>query len=495
MRGSLGSLVIVCSSGGHLLQMLELREAWEPFSRVWVTFDKADTRSLLCDERVIHAYGADEPQRPQPPAQPAARRGGHPPRAAVGDPDHGRRRRRPVRLAGPRRGVPTVYVESVTRMEELSLSARLIAPVARRTYVQWPELVAARRAPAVRGQPAGRHMILVTVGTNEQPFDRLVEAAAELDAGEGLSSSTAPRRSRTARGPGWTSSPSRSSRSACATRASSSATRASARSCSRTGRASGPIVVPRLLRLGRGRRRPSAPARAPAARARDRDARRGHRAAGRGDRRRAPRGAVAHGRGRHAGRRGAGRRALAPARRPRRVAGRAPGRADRRAAADALLADTPVRPARAPLPDHATLAAGPAGSAGTQPRSRARPGELDRPRSCAPGGGPRSRPDRRNETAVLAHATASTCASPVPPGRAARSRRWMTPTCASPVGAHRAARCCAPAGPDGGAMIRPRMRDRLPHCRRSSGRSSERATRIIATSPGSTAAVGHSAAR
>jgi UDP-N-acetylglucosamine transferase subunit ALG13 len=29
-------------------------------------------------------------------------------------------------------------------------------------------------------------MILVTVGTNEQPFDRLVEAAAELDAAEGL---------------------------------------------------------------------------------------------------------------------------------------------------------------------------------------------------------------------------------------------------------------------------------------------------------------------
>jgi beta-1,4-N-acetylglucosaminyltransferase len=142
MRGSLGSLVIVCSSGGHLLQMLELREAWEPFSRVWVTFDKADTRSLLCDERVIHAYGptnrnvpnllrnlrlAEEVIRHERPSAILTTGAG----VAV-----------PFAWLGRAAGVPTVYVESVTRMEELSLSARLIAPVARRTYVQRPELVA-----------------------------------------------------------------------------------------------------------------------------------------------------------------------------------------------------------------------------------------------------------------------------------------------------------------------------------------------------------------
>jgi beta-1,4-N-acetylglucosaminyltransferase len=36
--------------------------------------------------------------------------------------------------------VPTIYIESFTRMHELSLSARMIAPVARRMYAQWPEL-------------------------------------------------------------------------------------------------------------------------------------------------------------------------------------------------------------------------------------------------------------------------------------------------------------------------------------------------------------------
>ena len=91
-------LLIVCSTGGHLLQMQELREAWEPFERVWVTFDKSDSRSLLRDERVLHAYGPTNRNIPNllrnlrlAVARAAAR-------AAVGDPHHRRRRGRAVRL-------------------------------------------------------------------------------------------------------------------------------------------------------------------------------------------------------------------------------------------------------------------------------------------------------------------------------------------------------------------------------------------------------------
>jgi hypothetical protein len=36
--------------------------------------------------------------------------------------------------------IPSIYVESVTRIEGLSLSGRLIKPVAARMYAQWPEL-------------------------------------------------------------------------------------------------------------------------------------------------------------------------------------------------------------------------------------------------------------------------------------------------------------------------------------------------------------------
>ena len=136
-------LLIVCSSGGHLLQMLELRDAWSGFERVWVTFDKSDARSLLREERVLHAHSptnrnipnllrnlrlAARVLREERPAAILTTGAG----VAV-----------PFAWAGKLFGIPTVYVESVTRIEGLSLSARMIAPVARRMYAQWPELAEA----------------------------------------------------------------------------------------------------------------------------------------------------------------------------------------------------------------------------------------------------------------------------------------------------------------------------------------------------------------
>ena len=35
-------LLLVCSTGGHLLQMMRLRAAWEAHDRVWITFDGVD---------------------------------------------------------------------------------------------------------------------------------------------------------------------------------------------------------------------------------------------------------------------------------------------------------------------------------------------------------------------------------------------------------------------------------------------------------------------
>ena len=46
----------------------------------------------------------------------------------------------PFAWVGRLLGVPTIYVESVTRIEGLSLSGRMIKPVAKRLYAQWPEL-------------------------------------------------------------------------------------------------------------------------------------------------------------------------------------------------------------------------------------------------------------------------------------------------------------------------------------------------------------------
>ena len=241
--------------------MQELREAWEPFERVWVTFDKSDARSLLRDERVIHALRPDQPQHPEPVAQPAARATRPPPRAAVGDPHHGRRRRRPVRVDRRAARRPrSIYVESVTRIEGPSLSGRMIAPVA-----DAPVRAVARARRPPRGASASP---ATCSRRRDDPRHRRDQRAAVRPPDEGrrrrsattsrCSSSTAPRTSPPARGE-WVDflSFDELAERVARARASSSAMPASARSCSR---AAAGTARSRAAPAGarRARRRPSA---------------------------------------------------------------------------------------------------------------------------------------------------------------------------------------------------------------------------------------------
>jgi hypothetical protein len=66
----------------------------------------------------------------------------------------------PFFLVGRLQGIRLVYVESLTRTERLSLSGRLVAPLADELFVQWPR-AAKGRARYVgsilssEGRPAG----------------------------------------------------------------------------------------------------------------------------------------------------------------------------------------------------------------------------------------------------------------------------------------------------------------------------------------------------
>lgn len=133
-------LLLVCSTGGHLIQLVALRDSWQRFSRAWVTFDKSDARSLLDGERVYFAHGPTNRSvknlirnlfvawrvvgevRPQAVITTGAG-------VAV-----------PFAWVARLRGATVVYVESLARIDGPSLSYRLIAPIASRRYVQWPEL-------------------------------------------------------------------------------------------------------------------------------------------------------------------------------------------------------------------------------------------------------------------------------------------------------------------------------------------------------------------
>ena len=141
-------LLLVCSAGGHLLQLWMLDEVWRHRPHAWVTLQREDAVSLLAGEQVVFAHG------------PTTRNLANLARNLV-------LAWRVVRSMRPRvlittgagvavpfawiarlHGATVVYVESLTRVERPSLSCRLIAPVAGRVYAQWPDLT--RTLPRAR---------------------------------------------------------------------------------------------------------------------------------------------------------------------------------------------------------------------------------------------------------------------------------------------------------------------------------------------------------
>jgi beta-1,4-N-acetylglucosaminyltransferase len=135
-------ILLVCTPGGHLMQLVSLRDAWAGYSTAWVSNDSRDVRSILDGERVYYGFG------------PAAR----------SIPNFFRNLRLARRLLGELKpkllvstgaamcvpfawvarlsGVRVFYIESVTRISQPSLTCRLVRPVANKLYVQWPELAA-----------------------------------------------------------------------------------------------------------------------------------------------------------------------------------------------------------------------------------------------------------------------------------------------------------------------------------------------------------------
>ena len=150
-RSARTQLLLVSSTGGHLLQLLALREAWDGFSRVWVTFRAADSRALLADEEVVYAHSPTNRNVPNflrnivlaLRVVPRLR-----PRVIV---TTGAGVAVPFVWAGRLFGARVVYVESLTRIERPSLSYRLVKPCVTRTYVQWPELERALPGARFRG--------------------------------------------------------------------------------------------------------------------------------------------------------------------------------------------------------------------------------------------------------------------------------------------------------------------------------------------------------
>ena len=56
MKTSRKKIFLVCSAGGHFLELYMLKDFWKDYDRLWITHPGQDTEYLLRDERVILGY-------------------------------------------------------------------------------------------------------------------------------------------------------------------------------------------------------------------------------------------------------------------------------------------------------------------------------------------------------------------------------------------------------------------------------------------------------
>jgi beta-1,4-N-acetylglucosaminyltransferase len=131
-------VLLACSPGGHLQQMLALRPAWGDLERTWLTLDGPDVEFLLEGENVVRAHG------PTNRSLLKAIRNFFVAWRVMGETEAdvvlstGAGIAVACFLVARLRGRRAVYVESLTRTDSLSLSGRLVYPLANEFFVQWP---------------------------------------------------------------------------------------------------------------------------------------------------------------------------------------------------------------------------------------------------------------------------------------------------------------------------------------------------------------------
>ena len=145
-------IALICSSGGHFLQLYSLKDFWSKYDHFWVTFDAVDTSVLLADEKKVFAYHPTNRNLPnliknlflairilrkEKPSLVISTGAG----VAV-----------PFMYVSKFLGIRTAYIESITRVADISMSGKFVYFIVDDFLVQWPELATKYRKAKYLGQ-------------------------------------------------------------------------------------------------------------------------------------------------------------------------------------------------------------------------------------------------------------------------------------------------------------------------------------------------------
>lgn len=133
-------LLLVSSSGGHFKGLMQLQPFWSLYQRSWVTFNTPTTKTALVGEDVTWAFSPTNRHLSNLLRNALLSwkilRSFHPDLVI----STGAGVAVPFLILGKLLGCRTIFVESITRIETLSLSARLVLPFLDVLYVHWPQL-------------------------------------------------------------------------------------------------------------------------------------------------------------------------------------------------------------------------------------------------------------------------------------------------------------------------------------------------------------------
>lgn len=132
-------ICLVGSSGGHLAHLYMLKPFWENKERFWVTFDKEDARSILENEKMYPCYFPTNRNiknliRNTIVAWKVLRK--EKPDLIISS---GAAVAVPFFYLGKLFGAKLIYIEVFDRIDKLTISGKMVYPIADKFIVQWEE--------------------------------------------------------------------------------------------------------------------------------------------------------------------------------------------------------------------------------------------------------------------------------------------------------------------------------------------------------------------
>lgn len=134
-------LLLVCNPGGHFSTMMGLKDFWSNYQREWATYSHFDTKKLseteivywvemqearMLVKAIINFFKALKILRKSQPDLVISTGAS----LAV-----------PFIFASKLLGIKTIFIESISRANKLSLSGRIVYNLVDEFYVQWPECI------------------------------------------------------------------------------------------------------------------------------------------------------------------------------------------------------------------------------------------------------------------------------------------------------------------------------------------------------------------